>query len=310
VAGRQHWAFQPVTDPPLPPVADTAWPLDPIDHFVLAKLQAAGLQPQPDAERWQWLRRVSLDLTGLPPSPAQIADFTSDSSPAACEKVVDRLLQSREFAERWARHWLDLTGYADQVGTSNEVFAEHAWRYRDYVINAFHQDLPWDQFVIQQIAGDLLPTQSPQQQADYLTATGFLLVGDVEIVNPDKLKLETDHIDFQLSRIGTAFLGMTLGCARCHDHKFDPVSQADYYALAGIFYSTRMLEELGTKGGEITLQRRLLVPAAVAAARQRGLALGAQLDASLASLDRGAVPPDDPERLAILAERARVAAAT
>jgi cell division protein FtsB len=238
VAGRQHWAFQPVTDPPLPPVADTAWPLDPIDHFVLAKLQSAGLQPQPDAERWQWLRRVSLDLTGLPPSPAQIADFTSDSSPAACEKVVDRLLQSREFAERWARHWLDLTGYADQVGTSNEVFAEHAWRYRDYVINSFHQDLPWDQFVIQQIAGDLLPTQSPQQQADYLTATGFLLVGDVEIVNPDKLKLETDHIDFQLSRIGTAFLGMTLGCARCHDHKFDPIALDDYYGMAGTLRNT------------------------------------------------------------------------
>ncbi|MEY4187071.1 MAG: hypothetical protein RIT02_2105 [Planctomycetota bacterium] len=237
-AGRQHWAFQPIADPPVPAVSDVAWPLNTIDHFVLARLQQQSLAPQPDADRFTWLRRVSLDLTGLPPGPAHITDFLGDHSATAFETVVDRLLQSREFAERWARHWLDLTGYADQVGTSNEVFAEHAWRYRDYVISAFHRDLPWDQFVVQQIAGDLLPADAPQQRADNLTATGFLLVGDVEIVNPDKLKLETDHIDFQLSRIGTAFLGMTLGCARCHDHKFDPIALDDYYGMAGTLRNT------------------------------------------------------------------------
>ena len=237
-AGRRHWAFQPVTDPPIPTTDASDWPLDPIDHFVLARLQQQSLSPQPDADRYTWLRRVSLDLTGLPPAPAQISEFLSDSSPTAFDRVVDRLLQSREFAERWARHWLDLTGYADQIGTSNEVFAEHAWRYRDYVISAFHNDLPWDQFVVRQIAGDLLPADTPQQRADNLTATGFLLVGDVEIVNPDKLKLETDHIDFQLSRIGTAFLGMTLGCARCHDHKFDPIALDDYYGMAGTLRNT------------------------------------------------------------------------
>ncbi len=237
-AGRQHWAFQPITDSAVSSLVTSDWPLGLIDQFVLARLQQAGLTPQPDAERHVWLRRVSLDLTGLPPTPEQISEFTNDATALAYEKVVDRLLQSRAFAERWARHWLDLTGYADQVGTSNEVFAEHAWRYRDYVIEAFHSDLPWDQFVIQQIAGDLLPAESAQQRAAQLTATGFLLVGDVEIVNPDKLKLETDHIDFQLSRIGTAFLGMTLGCARCHDHKFDPIGLEDYYGMAGTLRST------------------------------------------------------------------------
>ncbi|MFM7059190.1 MAG: PSD1 and planctomycete cytochrome C domain-containing protein [Planctomycetota bacterium] len=238
VAGRQHWAFRPLCDSQIPPTMATAWCLDPVDHFILAGLEARSLQPADDADRHTWLRRVSLDLTGLPPSPDDIQRFLADSSPTAYESVVDRLLSSRAFAERWARHWLDLTGYADQVGTSNDVFAEHAWRYRDYVIDSFHTDKAWDRFIIEQLAGDLLPLHSAAERAAAITATGFLLVGDVEIVNPDKLKLETDHIDFQLQRIGTAFMGMTLGCARCHDHKFDPIAQDDYYALAGTLRST------------------------------------------------------------------------
>lgn len=237
-AGRKHWAFQPVADPPLPTVQDDAWPIGSIDRFVLARLEKAGLCPAPDADRYTWLRRVSLDLTGLPPTPAEIEAFVRDNSPRAYETVVDRLLASRAFGERWARHWLDLTGYADMMGTSNNVFAEHAWRYRDYLIDAYCTDKPFDRFVREQIAGDLLPAASPHERAENITATGFLMVGDVEIVEPDKAKMEADHIDTQVAKIGTAFLGMTLGCVRCHDHKFDPIALQDYYGIAGILRSS------------------------------------------------------------------------
>jgi hypothetical protein len=202
-----------------------------VDRFVLAKQESAGLFPAPDADPYTWLRRVYLDLTGLPPTPEEISAFVTRHS--SFEAVVDKLLSSPAFGERWARHWLDLTGYADQIGTSNNVFAEHAWRYRDYVIRAFNADKPFDQFIREQIAGDLIaPT------ADSITATGFLVLGDVEIVAVDKLKMEHDLVDQQVSKVGTAFLGMTLGCVRCHDHKFDPIAQTDYYALAGMFRST------------------------------------------------------------------------
>ncbi|MEI7700271.1 MAG: PSD1 and planctomycete cytochrome C domain-containing protein [Planctomycetia bacterium] len=236
--GRRHWAFQPVAPQQPPPVKDETWPLDPLDRFLLAKLEAAGIQPVADADRYTWLRRVSLDLTGLPPSPGDIESFISDNSPYACETVVDRLLGSRAFGERWARHWLDLTGYADMMGTSNNVFAEHAWRYRDYLIDVFHKDKPFDRFVLEQIAGDLLPASSTEERAENIIATGFLMLGDVEIVEPDKPKLEADHIDTQVSKLGTVFMGMTLGCARCHDHKFDPIQLSDYYGIAGIFRSS------------------------------------------------------------------------
>ena len=236
--GRKHWAFQPVADPAAPAVKDVAWPVDPLDRFVLARLEASGLRPVVDADRYTWLRRVSLDLTGLPPAPAEIDSFIRDNSPHACETVVDRLLGSRAYGERWARHWLDLTGYADMMGTSNNVFAEHAWRYRDYLIESFHEDKPFDRFVREQIAGDLLSAASPQERAENITATGFLMVGDVEIVEPDKAKMEADHIDTQVAKIGTAFLGMTLNCVRCHDHKFDPIGLVDYYGVAGMLRSS------------------------------------------------------------------------
>jgi hypothetical protein len=148
------------------------------------------------------------------------------------------LLDSRAYGERWARHWLDLTGYADMIGTSNSVFAEHAWRYRDYLIEAFSNDKPFDRFVREQIAGDLMEASTPREKANNITATGFLMLGDVEIVEPDKPKMETDHIDTQVSKIGTAFLGMTLGCVRCHDHKFDPIGVDDYYGIAGMLRSS------------------------------------------------------------------------
>ena len=236
--GKKFWAFQPVADPAPPRVKDKAWPLDPLDRFILAKLEKSSVRPIGDADRPTWLRRVSLDLTGLPPTPNEVAAFEHDDTPKARENVVDRLLGSRAFGERWARHWLDLTGYADMIGTSNNVFAEHAWRYRDYVIAAFNADKPFDQFVREQIAGDLLPAKSTEYRAEQITATGFLMLGDIEIVNPDKARMETDHIDTQVGKIGTAFMGMTLSCVRCHDHKFDPIGVEDYYGIAGMLRSS------------------------------------------------------------------------
>jgi hypothetical protein len=237
-AAEPHWAFKPVANPKPPKVNDPAWAVAGLDRFVLHRLEVKGLKPVADADRHTWLRRVSFDLTGLPPSVAEIRAFEKDTSPQAFEKIVDRLLGTRAFGERWARHWLDLVGYADQIGTSNNIFAEHAWRYRDYVIDAIHRDKPFDRFIREQIAGDHLPNQTVEQRAASLVATGFLVLGDIEIVEADKAKLRVDIADQQLRKVSKAFLGMSVGCARCHDHKFDPIPQTDYYAMAGYFYSS------------------------------------------------------------------------
>ncbi len=237
-AAETHWAFKPIAKPKPPKVKAEAWALDDVDRFVLNRLEAKGLKPVADADRFTWLRRVSFDLSGLPPTVEEIRAFEADKSPRAFEKVVDRLLGSRAFGERWARHWLDLVGYADQIGTSNNVFAEHAWRYRDYVIDAIHRDKPFDRFIREQIAGDHLPHQTVEQRAASLVATGFLVLGDIEIVEADKAKLRVDIADQQLRKVSKAFLGMSVGCARCHDHKFDPIPQRDYYAMAGFFHGT------------------------------------------------------------------------
>ena len=243
--GRKHWAYQPVRDAAPPAVHDQAWPLNEVDAFILTKQEAAGLQPGPEAEAHAWLRRVTFDLTGLPPTEVEMADFTADRSPKARERVVDRLLSSKAYGERWARHWLDLVGYAEQIGTEGKVFAEHAWRYRDYLVQSFHQDKPFDRFIREQLAGDLLPAASPQERRENLIATGFIVLGDVDINAVDKLKMEHDFVDSQVSKVGTAFLGMTLGCVRCHDHKFDAIGQQDYYALAGMFRSTKTTFKTG-----------------------------------------------------------------
>lgn len=237
--GRKHWAYQPVRDIAPPAVHNAAWTLNEVDAFILAKQEAIGLQPGPDAEAHAWLRRVSFDLTGLPPTESDIAAFVTDPSPNAHEHVVDRLLASKAYGERWARHWLDIVGYAEQIGTEGKVFAEHAWRYRDYLVESFHRDKPFDRFVREQLAGDLLPAASPHERRENLIATGFILLGDVDINAIDKLKMAHDFVDSQVTKVGTAFLGMTLGCVRCHDHKFDAIGQQDYYALAGMFRSTK-----------------------------------------------------------------------
>jgi hypothetical protein len=241
-AGRTFWAFQPPRRHPAPSVKDAAWPNGPIDRFVLARLEAAGLRPAPDADRAVLLRRVTIDLTGLPPTPEEVEAFVADPSPDAYERVVQRLLASPHFGERWGRHWLDVARYADSNGKDENLTFHEAWRYRDYVIRAFNEDRPFDRFVREQLAGDLLAAADRSRRDEQLVATGLLVVGPKVLFDRDPLKRKMDVVDEQIDTVGRAFLGLTLGCARCHDHKFDPVPTADYYALAGVFASTRTLD--------------------------------------------------------------------
>jgi hypothetical protein len=243
--GRKFWSFQPPRHQPAPPVKDAAWVFTEIDRFLLARLEAKGLKPAADADRATFLRRATIALTGLPPTPEETESFLQSASrnpQAAMAEVVDRLLASPHFGERWGRHWLDLARYADSNGKDQNLTYHEAFRYRDYVIRAFNQDKPFDRFVMEQIAGDLMPADNQEQRDEQLTATGFLMVGPKVLADRDFLKRKMDVVDEQVDTIGKVFLGLTLGCARCHDHKFDPVPTADYYALAGILASTRTLD--------------------------------------------------------------------
>ncbi|MFG0333646.1 MAG: DUF1553 domain-containing protein [Maioricimonas sp. JB049] len=239
--GREHWSFQPVQRHPVPTPQNSDWAAGPIDRFILDRLEQEGLQPAADADRRTLLRRVTFDLIGLPPTPADIEDFLADDSPDAFETVVDRLLDSPHFGERWGRHWLDVARFAESTGGGRSLLYGVSWQYRDYVVRALNEDKPFDRFVIEQIAGDLLPYDNAQQGQDQLVATAFLALGPHNYENQDKEQLRMDVIDEQIDVTGRAFLALTLGCARCHDHKFDPVPTADYYALAGIFRSTNSL---------------------------------------------------------------------
>jgi len=218
-----HWAYQSVIRPPLPVASLAQWPRNPIDQFVLARLDREGLTPSPEVGKETLLRRVSLDLTGLPPAPDEIREFLADSSAEAFDKVVDRLLASPHFGERWGRHWLDAARFADSTGFETDA-PKPIWKYRDWVIQSFSEDMPFDQFVLRQLAGDLLPDASPDDRI----ATGFLLCG------PQDGGSEPARLDAVIDRtntIGTVFLGLTLGCAQCHSHKFDAISQQEYYQL-------------------------------------------------------------------------------
>jgi len=239
---NDHWAWKPIKKHDPPETANAGWPRGAIDRFLLAKLEERGIAPGKDADPYAMLRRVTLDLTGLPPAPESIEAFARDSSLTALESVVDRLLAAPEFGERWARHWLDLSGYADNLGIGRRIPSLHTWRYRDYVIGAFNSDKPYDQFVREQVAGDVLEFKDDLQHREQLIATGFLAIGPWALVDADKTQLRMDVVDNQIDTLGRAVLGLTLGCARCHDHKFDPVPHSDYYALAGIFMSTKTLE--------------------------------------------------------------------
>jgi hypothetical protein len=236
--GREHWAFQPVEKPALPLVKNKAWVQTPIDHFILARLEKAGLQPAPPAAARDLQRRYHYDLVGLPPSPKD--EFVNPQA------TIAKLMATPQYGERWARHWLDVVRYADSNGLDENAAHANAWRYRDYVVNAFKADKPFDQFLIEQIAGDLLPAKDEALKREQNIATGFLSLGPKVLAEPDKVKMEMDIIDEQIDTLGKALLGLTLGCARCHDHKFDPIPTADYYALAGIFKSTKTMDSLKT----------------------------------------------------------------
>ncbi len=238
-----HWAFQPTAEPQVPVVKNSDWPQSVLDRFILAKIEEAGLSPAPKADKRTLIRRVTFDLTGLPPTPEEIEKFLADDSTDAFAHIVDRLLDSPQYGERWARHWLDVARYADSNGLDENVCHANAWRYRDYVVAAFNSDKPFDRFVIEQLAGDLLPFTNEAQQHEQLIATGFLGIGPKVIAETDEAKMRMDIIDEQLDTTGRAFLGLTLGCARCHDHKFDPIETADYYGLAGIFKSTQSMRK-------------------------------------------------------------------
>ncbi len=239
--GKSFWSFRAVTDPPLPSVTDSCWPTDPIDSFVLARIEQSGMRASPDADPQTLLRRVCYDLVGLPPTNQQLESFIADPSLQAYQSLVDQLLQSEQFGQRWGRHWLDVVRYAQSSGGGRTLMFPEAWRYRDYVIESFNDDLPYDQFVAQQIAGDLLAADDWEQRSKNLIATAFLLLGPTNYELQDKEVLEMDVVDEQLDTLGKAMLGMTIGCARCHDHKFDPIPANDYYAMAGIFKSSRSL---------------------------------------------------------------------
>ena len=256
-ASHSHWAWKPVQKGSPPPVRDKTWPAHPIDNFILKTLEAEGLNPSSEADLYTLLRRVYFDLTGLPPEPEDIESFIGDDSELAFEMVVDRLLRSPGFGERWGRHWLDLTSYADSLGQGRRIPAREAWRYRDYVINAFNSDKPYDRFVQEQVSGDVLPWRTDDQRREQLVATGFLAIGPWAVVDADKEKLRMDVVDHQLDTVGRALQGLTLGCARCHDHKFDPIPTREYYALAGIFRSTRTLN--GRMSGGFSDVNRVLL---------------------------------------------------
>lgn len=242
--GREFWAFQhPVKTPP-PLGKEDSWPLTDVDRFVRAAQEREGLEVVGDAEPRTLVRRLFFDLIGLPPTPAQVQTFVKswEQNPqATLESTVDELLKSKHFGERWGRHWLDVARYAESSGKETSFSYPQAWRYRDYVIESFNADMPFDQFIREQIAGDLIPADNDIQQAKQLIATGFLALGPKSHIERNKKQFEMDLVDEQIDAVSQAFLGLTVACARCHDHKFDPIPQADYYALAGIFRSTETL---------------------------------------------------------------------
>jgi len=238
-AQRKWWAFQPVRKPPAPAVKKTGWAKNDIDSFILAKLEAKGLQPNPPADRITLLRRASLDLTGLPPTPEETQAFLADDSPNAWAKVVDRLLASPHYGERWARHWLDLARYADSEGFKSDETRPNVWRYRDYVIRSLNSDKPYDRFVKEQIAGDELYPNDP----DALIATGFNRHFPDESNARNLMQRRQELLQDITDVVGSTFMGLTVGCAKCHDHKFDPILQKDYYRLEAFFANTRIEDQ-------------------------------------------------------------------
>ena len=236
IESKKFWSFQPVKEPVLPPVKDKSWVRNPVDQFILAKLEAASLTPNPQTDKRTLIRRATFDLTGLPPTPEEVDAFLADKSPQAYEKLVDRLLASPAYGERWGRHWLDVVRYADTCGDNSDFPVPTAYKYRNYVIEAFNRDLPYDEFLREQLAGDLLPAKTDAEKFEKIIATGYLAISRRFGSRADEFHLT---IEDTIDNVGKAMLGLSVSCARCHDHKFDPIPNSDYYALYGIFKSTK-----------------------------------------------------------------------
>jgi cytochrome c553 len=250
---ERHWSWQPLTDPAVPQVSGNGWAESNIDRLVLAKLDENKLAPVKEADPATLLRRVHYDLTGLPPTPEELRAFAKHHSPEDYAKVVDRLLASPQYGERWGRHWLDVARYAESSGPSRNMPYPNAWRYRDYVIDAYNRDVPYDRFIKEQIAGDLLPAATPAERDRLLIATGYLALGPKDVNQRFKARFKMDNVDDQIDTVTRSTMALTVSCARCHDHKFDPIPTTDYYALAGIFTSTEDDSGLGSKMGGASL---------------------------------------------------------
>ncbi|MDP4583518.1 MAG: PSD1 and planctomycete cytochrome C domain-containing protein [Verrucomicrobiales bacterium] len=281
----EHWSWRPLAVPAIPEVAAKEWPRSPLDHFILDRLEAAKLVPAAPADDRTWLRRVAFDLTGLPPAPEEIALFLDDTSPDRREKVVDRLLASPHYGEKWARHWMDLVRYAETYGHEFDYPIPYAHEYRDYLIRAFNADLPYDQFAKEHIAGDLIhdPRVNAEEKFnESVLATGFWFLSEATHSPTDVLANEADHMSNQIDVYSKAFLGLTVSCARCHDHKFDAISTADYYALTGYLHGSarteRSIDPGGVRRETAAKQRAMLASANAGFAMPGGVDFGKYLD--------------------------------
>ncbi|HYE18013.1 MAG TPA: PSD1 and planctomycete cytochrome C domain-containing protein [Tepidisphaeraceae bacterium] len=313
----EHWCWQPVKAHAPPAVNDVAWARDPLDRFVLAKLEEKRLRPAAEADRRAWLRRVTFDLTGLPPKVEEVRTFLADQSEQAHAKVVDRLLASPAYGERWGRHWLDLVRYAETLGHEFDYSIQNAWRYRDYVIRAVNEDVPYDRFLVEHVAGDLLNGAATERRSDAATkgeggeqpvsnpqpeirnpalATGFFFLGEGTHSPVDVRLNQAETIDNRLDVLGKAFLGLTIACARCHDHKFDAISTADYYALFGYAKSTRYTQA-ATNADAIAKAAKELDAARDALRRAVASAWLAKADAVAAALTEAAKDPKESREL-------------
>jgi len=281
---RRHWAYQQVVSHPPPAVNVPEWSNSPIDRFILSRLESAGLSPSAPAERRSLLRRAAFSLTGLPPTPAEVAAFLADERPDAYERQIDRLLASPRFGERFGRHWLDIVRYSETLGFEFDYDLHNAWRYRDYVIRAFNADLPYDQFIVEHLAGDVVqhPRRNPADGTnDSITATGFFWMHEGKQTPVDIRQEQADRIDNQIDVLGKALLGQTVACARCHDHKFDAITTRDYYALAGYLKSSRYQQAFLDPPERLTdkIEKIALLRAKIDAAARAELASGWLRDA-------------------------------
>lgn len=316
---KQAWLWEAPRKQKVPTVKDTRWPLAPEDRFILQKLEQTGLSPAPRADDRTWLRRVHFVITGLPPSLEEIQAFLSDTKPGARERVVDRLLASPHFGERWARHWMDLMRYAESRGHEGDYIIANAWHYRDYLVRAFNEDVPYDQFLMEHLAGDLLPKPRLRPGTDInesVLATGWAFLGE-ENHSPVDIRLdECERIDNKVDVFSKTFLGLTISCARCHDHKFDPIRAQDYYAMSGFFLGSSFrqarfetMENNRAMAKELAALRERFTPKlakAVAAANEPGIGQIAEyLSAAQATERRASL---DPKRLELWSNELRSAA--